>query len=207
MRQPHHGMLARAASLVAVPAIAALAVPAALVAALVAGGCRERAEPAGQGQGQGQGAQKGESPATQSGTNPETPPGSTATGAAEQPKAAEAVPAGASAEAKPVIDEATGLIKAPGYEVVLATCTACHSAKLVVQNRGTRGDWEELLRWMQAKHNLWQMTPEVRDTILEYLATNYGVDEAQRSHRRKPLPSYLMPPLPGELAQATQATP
>lgn len=93
----------------------------------------------------------------------------------------------------------TGLIAAPGYELVVATCTACHSARLITQSRQTRKGWAELLRWMQQNHNLWALPPERRDAILDYLAANYGVPDAHGG-RRAPLPSYLMPPTRAELA-------
>lgn len=197
MTQPYSAILACAASWTRTRAgtgTGTVVLAIALAVAAAAGGCRE-----------------GEQAAPASRTNTEQPP---AAAGAEQPKATGAAAplagssgaVGSDGKERPV-DQVTGLVMAPGYEVVIATCTACHSAKLVVQNRGTRSDWEEMLRWMQAKHNLWQMTPEVRDTILEYLATNYGVDDAQRSMRRKPLASYLLPPLPGEPASPPEAAP
>ncbi len=72
--------------------------------------------------------------------------------------------------------DATGLAMGEGYEIVRATCTACHSAKLVTQNRATRAGWEEMIRWMQAKQGLWDLG-ENEAAILDYLATHYGVEE------------------------------
>ena len=92
------------------------------------------------------------------------------------------------------IDPATGFVIDDGMEVVAATCTVCHSSKLVIQNRGTRRDWEELLRWMQKNHNLWTLDEQVRGTILDYLTRNYGPEAARASLRRPPLPQYLLPP-------------
>lgn len=100
------------------------------------------------------------------------------------------------------VDERTGLIRAEGYDVVAATCTSCHSGRLVAQNRGTRRDWDERLRWMQANHNLWELPAETRARVLDYLAANYGVDDDQLRHRRRrPLPAHLMPPTRAQLAQ------
>lgn len=96
---------------------------------------------------------------------------------------------------KPSIDPRTGLVMAAGFDLVAATCATCHSGKLVAQNRGTRRDWDERLRWMQAKHNLWELPADTRAQILDYLATNYGIDDdAARHGRRRPLPEHLMPP-------------
>lgn len=99
------------------------------------------------------------------------------------------------------LDPRTGLVMADGFAVVAATCTTCHSGRLVAQNRGTRRDWDERLRWMQKNHNLWDLPPETRATILDYLASNYGIDDdAARHQRRRPLPAHLMPPDRAELA-------
>ncbi|WP_202884394.1 hypothetical protein [Halomonas sp. YLGW01] len=71
-------------------------------------------------------------------------------------------------------DSATGLIIAEGWQVVSANCTVCHSAQLVTQNSGSRNHWQGLIRWMQDTQGLWAFTPEMEDTILDYLATHYG---------------------------------
>ena len=70
-------------------------------------------------------------------------------------------------------DPETGLVIAEGYEQVKAQCTACHSGRLVAQNRADRDGWEQMIRWMQDTQNLWPLG-EAEDDILDYLATNYG---------------------------------
>jgi hypothetical protein len=107
---------------------------------------------------------------------------------------------------EPGVDPRTGLIVAAGFEEVSSTCTVCHSAKLITQNRGTRSDWEEALRWMQRYHNLWNLDPALRDRILDYLATNYGVDVSAAYQRRRPLPAHLLPPSRAEW-EARASTP
>lgn len=73
----------------------------------------------------------------------------------------------------------TGLIYAEGFNIVRGTCTACHSAKLVTQNRATREGWEEMIRWMQTKQGLGDLgTSEA--IILDYLAANYAPEEIGR---------------------------
>lgn len=91
---------------------------------------------------------------------------------------------GASAKTDPdqVIDGVhvqTGLIYAEGFDIVRGTCTACHSAKLVTQNRATREGWTEMIRWMQAKQGLWDLGPN-EPVILDYLAANYAPEEIGR---------------------------
>lgn len=77
------------------------------------------------------------------------------------------------------IHVATGLKIAEGWELVRTTCTACHSAALVTQNRATYEGWEEMIRWMQATQGLWDLG-DTEPRILEYLANNYAPDETGR---------------------------
>lgn len=73
----------------------------------------------------------------------------------------------------------TGMIYAEGFDIVRGTCTSCHSAKLVTQNRATREGWTEMIRWMQAKQGLWDLGAN-EPIILDYLATNYAPEEIGR---------------------------
>jgi len=73
----------------------------------------------------------------------------------------------------------TGLVYAEGFDIVRGTCTACHSAKLVTQNRATRAGWTEMIRWMQAKQGLWDLGTN-EPIILNYLATHYAPEEIGR---------------------------
>jgi len=59
-----------------------------------------------------------------------------------------------------------------GKDIVAATCSQCHSLKLVSQNRMSRANWDQTITWMQKNHNLWKFGPELRNKILDYLATN-----------------------------------
>jgi hypothetical protein len=102
------------------------------------------------------------------------------------------------------VDPQTGLIVDPRAPLVAATCTACHSAKLVTQSRGTRKDWEERLRWMQKNHNLWDLETDVREAILDYLSEHYAPEEPGGRLRRAPLPAHLRPPTAAALAAASQ---
>lgn len=91
------------------------------------------------------------------------------------------------------VDALTGLKIADGWEQVRANCIACHSPKLITQQRGTAAHWLSLIRWMQEKQNLWKLQPDVEDTIVYYLATNYP---PQANRRRAAIPPELMPPNP-----------
>ncbi len=91
------------------------------------------------------------------------------------------------------IDAFTGFKKTGDWELVRNNCVACHSAKLITQQRGTAEQWLAMIRWMQAKQNLWQFDPDTEKRIIAYLAENYP-PEADR--RRARLAPGLMPPNP-----------
>jgi cytochrome c5 len=118
----------------------------------------------------------------------------TACGKEEAPAANEPAPSPEpAASAEPAVDPVTGLKMAENWEIVRANCTACHSAKLVTQQRGTAQQWLTMIRWMQAKQNLWQFDPVTEEKIIGYLADNYPPSQSQR---RAALSPDLMPPNP-----------
>jgi hypothetical protein len=73
----------------------------------------------------------------------------------------------------------SGLIAAPGYDLVRTNCTICHSAKLVTQNRATREGWAQMIDWMQETQGLWDLGKN-EPKILDYLAANYAPEEVGR---------------------------
>lgn len=73
----------------------------------------------------------------------------------------------------------TGLVYGKGFKEVRATCTACHSAQLVTQNRATREGWESMIRWMQQTQGLWDLGA-YEPIILDYLAEHYAPQELSR---------------------------
>jgi len=89
--------------------------------------------------------------------------------------------------------DSSGFVDGPGRQTVIAQCTGCHSGRLVQQNRATRDGWESLIRWMQQKQGLWNLTPAVETQVLDYLATYYGRAN-EGSGRRLPLAAHLLPP-------------
>jgi hypothetical protein len=99
----------------------------------------------------------------------------------------------ATAAVEPAIDPATGFRMTGDWQLVRGHCTGCHSSKLITQQRGTPQQWLTMIRWMQAKQNLWQFDPDTESRIIAYLAENYPPDAAQR---RAALPAGLMPPNP-----------
>ena len=116
------------------------------------------------------------------------------TGAARRFLAVGAICAFASAAAQePALDAYTGFKMTGDWELVRNNCISCHSAKLVTQQHGSKGQWLKLIRWMQAKQNLWQFDPDTETRIINYLADNYP---PLANQRRAAIPPDLMPPNP-----------
>ena len=91
------------------------------------------------------------------------------------------------------LDPLTGLKMTGDWELVRNNCTACHSPKLITQQRGSEAQWLAMIRWMQKKQNLWPFDPDTERRIIGYLAGNYP---PQADRRRAPIPPDLMPPNP-----------
>lgn len=88
------------------------------------------------------------------------------------------------------LDSKSGLALAPGFEVVNAQCTVCHSARLITQNRADRSGWLAMIRWMQDTQGLWPLG-DSEEQVLDYLSVNYG---PLSGGRRRPLAPELLPP-------------
>jgi len=91
------------------------------------------------------------------------------------------------------LDPVTGLKMSGDWQLVRSNCIACHSPKLITQQRGSADQWLRMIRWMQDKQNLWQFEPEVEERIVAYLAENYP---PPTNRRRAAIPPDLMPPNP-----------
>ena len=91
------------------------------------------------------------------------------------------------------LDPLTGLRMTGDWQLVRNHCTACHSSKLITQQRGSAGQWLAMIRWMQKKQNLWPFDPDTENRIIAYLAENYP---PQAERRRASIPPDLMPPNP-----------
>jgi len=91
------------------------------------------------------------------------------------------------------LDAYSGLRMTGDWELVRNNCIACHSPKLITQQRGSEAQWLNMIRWMQAKQNLWQFEPDTEQKIIAYLASNYP---PQDDRRRAAIPPNLMPPNP-----------
>lgn len=77
------------------------------------------------------------------------------------------------------IHSETGLIDGAGLQLVIQNCTACHSSKLIIQNKMNHAGWLSTIKWMQETQNLWDLGAN-EELILEYLATNYAPQKKGR---------------------------
>lgn len=91
------------------------------------------------------------------------------------------------------LDPFTGLKMTGDWETVRNNCVACHSMRLVTQQRGTAEQWLAMIRWMQEKQNLWQFDADTEERIIAYLAENYP---PRADTRRAAIATELMPPNP-----------
>ena len=73
----------------------------------------------------------------------------------------------------------TGLKEGEGLMTVVANCTACHSAQLIIQNRMNKERWDATIRWMQETQNLWDLGDN-QEIIVNYLVKNYPVNSKGR---------------------------
>jgi hypothetical protein len=79
------------------------------------------------------------------------------------------------------IHQPSGLIAAPGFELIQKNCLGCHSGQLIAQNRASREGWKATIRWMQATQGLWNLG-DAEPAILDYLSDHYApVEEGRRA--------------------------
>ncbi len=65
----------------------------------------------------------------------------------------------------------------PGRETVFIKCAACHSLRIVLQQRLSRDVWDEVLSWMKEEQSMPELEPELRELILDYLSTHFSPDK------------------------------
>lgn len=63
-----------------------------------------------------------------------------------------------------------------GRDLVEVLCDACHSLKLVTQQRLSRDSWSETLVWMVEDQGMPELDAESEALILDYLEQHYGAD-------------------------------
>ncbi|NNG05280.1 MAG: cytochrome C-552 [Inquilinus sp.] len=86
-------------------------------------------------------------------------------------------PSHAPAPSAPAIetsDEYGGLPVGEGVDLTYYMCGACHSIRLVTQQRVTRARWDYLLDWMVEKQGMAPLPPEDRAVVLDYLSRHFS---------------------------------
>ena len=73
----------------------------------------------------------------------------------------------------------TGLRDDKNLQVIISSCTSCHSAKLITQNRATREGWKSMIDWMQETQGLGDLGDN-EPIILTYLSEHYAPQEVSR---------------------------
>ena len=63
-----------------------------------------------------------------------------------------------------------------GREEVEIYCAACHSLKIVVQQRLSRDAWDETLVWMVEEQAMDPLSRDERKLVLDYLATHFNAE-------------------------------
>jgi hypothetical protein len=58
----------------------------------------------------------------------------------------------------------------PGRDVTFYVCTPCHSTSVITRGGFTRTQWDDLMDWMVQRQNMAPLNPELRRTIVDYLA-------------------------------------
>lgn len=94
-----------------------------------------------------------------------------------------------SSEIKNGIHVPTGFKEGDGLFEVVISCTPCHSAKLVTQNRATKEGWIGIIKWMQETQNLWDLG-ENEAIIVDYLSTHYAPENKGRRENLKDIDWY-----------------
>lgn len=77
----------------------------------------------------------------------------------------------------------TGFIAEGDYGLVIQNCVACHSSKIVTQNKMNEKTWRKTIKWMQKTQNLWDLGIN-EDKIVAYLGKYYA---PKKEGRRKAL--------------------
>ena len=85
----------------------------------------------------------------------------------------------------------TGLVDAEGLKTVVQNCTACHSAKIITQNRMNEERWVSTIKWMQETQNLWDLG-ENQEVIVKYLVTNYPPKKKGRRENLSDIQWYVL---------------
>lgn len=71
-------------------------------------------------------------------------------------------------------EEESVLAEGAGRPETSGDCTACHNTALIRRRAFNRECWDEPIGWMTEKHGMNPLGGELRQTIVDYLAAQYG---------------------------------
>ncbi len=97
--------------------------------------------------------------------------------AAARAEAARRQAAAAQAVTQPA-EEETVLPEGHGRAETFGYCIACHSTAIIRRSQFSRAQWDGLMDWMTDKHGMNRLDGELRETIVNYLATHFGPSQA-----------------------------
>ncbi|HJS74130.1 MAG TPA: hypothetical protein VJ921_07590 [Vicinamibacteria bacterium] len=89
-----------------------------------------------------------------------------------------------------------GLAPGAGRDLVVSTCTGCHTAEIIVSSHMSRKTWETTLTWMSDTQGMVPLEPDARKAILDYLEATQGLDGAEDSGEGSPWASPRYRPNP-----------
>lgn len=75
-------------------------------------------------------------------------------------------------------EEETILPDGHGRSETFGYCVACHSTAIIRRSQFSREQWDGLMDWMTEKHGMNRLEGELRETIVNYLATHFGSAQA-----------------------------
>ncbi len=75
-------------------------------------------------------------------------------------------------------EEETVLPDGHGRSETFGYCIACHSTAIIRRSQFSRAQWDGLMDWMTEKHAMSRLEGELRETIVNYLATHFGPAQA-----------------------------
>ncbi len=90
---------------------------------------------------------------------------------------AAAVSWGLGAPAGRAAEDYEALPAGPDRDAVYFNCSACHSIRMVTQQRLNRERWDELMDWMVEESGMHPLQPWARKRIVNYLAAHFGEEE------------------------------
>lgn len=82
------------------------------------------------------------------------------------------------------IDPKSGLRIDPegNWKLISASCSVCHSERLLTQQQLDRENWSKVIKRMQTQENLWDLG-DYESKILDYLTTYYGASSQPKTQR------------------------